>query len=64
MKKNLLSLRKNKKHISAFIFVLSLLFQVIFSGANAQSDTIQTNVPALKNVYANDFYIGCILSYR
>lgn len=24
---------------------------------------IQTNVPALKNVYARDFYIGCILSY-
>jgi endo-1,4-beta-xylanase len=32
--------------------------------ARAQSDTIQTNVPALKNVYANDFTIGCILSYR
>jgi len=27
-------------------------------------DTIQTNVPALKNVYVNDFRIGCILSYR
>jgi endo-1,4-beta-xylanase len=26
-------------------------------------DTIQTNVPALKDVYANDFYIGCLLSY-
>ena len=25
---------------------------------------VQTNVPALKDVYANDFYIGCILSYR
>jgi endo-1,4-beta-xylanase len=24
---------------------------------------IQTDVPALKNVYANDFYIGCLLSY-
>ncbi len=24
---------------------------------------IQTNVPALKSVYAKDFYIGCILSY-
>lgn len=30
----------------------------------AQTDTIQTTVPALKNVYANDFYIGCLLSYR
>jgi GH35 family endo-1,4-beta-xylanase len=30
----------------------------------AQSDTIQTNVPALKNVFAHDFRIGCLLSYR
>src|SRR5512132_2285645 len=29
----------------------------------AQSDTIETNVPALKNVYAHDFKIGCLLSY-
>ncbi|MCX6145606.1 MAG: endo-1,4-beta-xylanase [Ignavibacteriales bacterium] len=32
--------------------------------ASAQSDTIQTNVPALKNVFAKDFHIGCLLSYR
>ena len=25
---------------------------------------IQTNVPALKDVYAKDFYIGCLLSYN
>jgi endo-1,4-beta-xylanase len=30
----------------------------------AQSDTIQTNVPALRNVFAHDFRIGCLLSYR
>jgi len=30
----------------------------------AQSDAIQTDVPALKTVYAHDFYIGCLLSYR
>ncbi|MDZ7374076.1 MAG: endo-1,4-beta-xylanase [candidate division KSB1 bacterium] len=29
-----------------------------------QADTIQTNVPALKDVFAKDFYIGCLLSYR
>jgi endo-1,4-beta-xylanase len=34
------------------------------TGANGQSDTIQTNVPALKNVFAHDFRIGCLLSYR
>lgn len=27
-------------------------------------DTVQTNVPALKDVYADDFTIGCLLSYR
>lgn len=31
--------------------------------ANAQPDTIQTNVPALKDVFARDFYVGCLLSY-
>ncbi len=30
----------------------------------AQVDTIQTNVPALKEVFARDFYLGCLLSYR
>lgn len=29
----------------------------------AQSDAIQTDVPALRTVYAHDFYIGCLLSY-
>jgi GH35 family endo-1,4-beta-xylanase len=37
----------------------------IFSGqAYAGADTIQTSVPALKNVFSRDFKIGCILSYR
>jgi endo-1,4-beta-xylanase len=31
-------------------------------GANGYAQ-IQTNVPALKNVYVNDFYFGCLLSY-
>jgi len=43
---------------AAFLLGLSLLF---VPHLQAQ---IQTNVPALKNVYAHDFYIGCILSYR
>ena len=30
----------------------------------AQTDTVQTNVPQLRSVYANDFTIGCLLSYR
>lgn len=27
------------------------------------AQSIETNVPALKDVYKNDFYIGCLLSY-
>jgi GH35 family endo-1,4-beta-xylanase len=50
------------RHVMILVFaVLSVLFSL---QGHAQSDTIQTNVPALKNVYAHDFYIGCILSYR
>ena len=49
---------KNKLLAVPIAFVL--LFSVF---AFAQSDTIETNVPALKDVFANDFYIGCLLSY-
>ena len=31
---------------------------------HAQTGAIQTNVPALKTVYAHHFYIGCLLSYK
>lgn len=45
----------------AWRFVAALLF--IFSlDVHAQSG-IQTDVPALKGVYRNDFTIGCLLSY-
>jgi len=43
--------------IATFLAALALLSV----RADAQ---IQTDVPALKNVYAHDFYIGCLLSYR
>ncbi len=43
--------------------VVPLLVLAVCS-SYAQSDTIQTNVPALKVVYAHDFTIGCLLSYR
>ncbi len=49
-----------RRHIS--FMALMLIF--VATLANAQTDTIQTNVPALKNVYTNDFNIGCLLSYR
>ncbi len=44
--------------------IAAVLSMTLSIQSPAQSDTIQTNVPALKTVYAHDFYIGCILSYR
>jgi endo-1,4-beta-xylanase len=60
MKKNMISHEKNNK-IPIFFIVLLIMFS---TQVHAQTDTVQTNVPALKDVYANDFYIGCILSYK
>ncbi len=45
------------------LFVIAHLFIFSFP-ALSQTDAIQTDVPALKDVYARDFYIGCLLSYR
>ncbi len=53
-----LSVRLNKVLIIGVILILTSLIQI-----SAQTDTIQTNVPHLKDVYKNDFYIGCLLSY-
>jgi GH35 family endo-1,4-beta-xylanase len=52
---------QNKVRILITLFFLVIIFP---TNKFAQSDTIQTNVPKLKDVYANDFYIGCLLSYR
>jgi len=53
--------RRNNNSILKWIVGLIIVSSV---QVLAQSDTIQTNVPHLKDVYANDFYIGCLLSYR
>jgi endo-1,4-beta-xylanase len=45
-----------------FGILCGLLFLIVDS-VTAQSGTIQTNVPALKEVFKNDFKIGCLLSY-
>lgn len=59
MKKNLQKHEKNDK-----TWIISIALLIMFSAqVHAQPDTVQTNVPALKNVYVNDFYIGCLLSY-
>ena len=44
--------------------LLVVLLTALPLQAFAQWGTIQTNVPELKNVYAHDFTIGCLLSYR
>ncbi|MCR4439962.1 MAG: endo-1,4-beta-xylanase [bacterium] len=42
----------------------TLAVLLLYLHAFAQVDTVQTNVPRLRGVYAHDFYIGCLLSYR
>ena len=56
---NIFSINKYKKLLILLVILLSI------SGLNlvAQSGSIQTDVPALKDVFANDFTIGCLLSY-
>jgi endo-1,4-beta-xylanase len=48
------------KQIQKHILIITL---VVLTGGTAFAQ-IQTDVPALKDVYANDFYIGCLLSYK
>ena len=43
---------------------LVVLLRIFLGQAYAGADSIQTNVPALKDVFAHDFKIGCMLSYR
>jgi endo-1,4-beta-xylanase len=57
--------KENINNFSAVILTALLVFTiVVFSSSSFAQNLYQTNVPQLKNVYANDFYIGCILSYR
>lgn len=43
---------------------LTVLLLIVPGQTHAGADSIQTNVPALKNVFARYFKIGCMLSYR
>jgi endo-1,4-beta-xylanase len=54
---------KSIKKKAVINYIALFLVLLISADIKAQSDTIETTVPALKNVYANDFYIGCLLSY-
>ncbi|QQS37008.1 MAG: endo-1,4-beta-xylanase [Ignavibacteriales bacterium] len=46
-----------------FSALIVLILLMLSANASAQSDTIETNVPHLKDVFSDDFYIGCLLSY-
>ena len=50
---------------SAVRFLLPAVVLTAAVYARSQGgDTVQTNVPALNTVFARDFTIGCLLSYR
>jgi endo-1,4-beta-xylanase len=58
MKRNIIRLIQHG-HYLLFVLAIGILYSSqLFAAA------IQTDVPALKDVYANDFYMGCILSYK
>ncbi len=50
-------------HPTSKAIKLTGLFLLAFIVSTSSLAQIQTNVPALKHVYANDFSIGCLLSY-
>lgn len=52
------------QRIMTLLIVFIALLMIFSSQVYAKIDSIQTTVPSLKNVYTNDFTIGCILSYR
>ncbi len=57
--------RTEKIHVKKrFACILIILLCVVPALSYSQIDTIETHVPSLKDVYAHDFTIGCILSYR
>lgn len=47
-----------------FILIMLFFFLIIFFLQASTQNKIQTFVPALKEVFANDFTIGCLLSYK
>jgi GH35 family endo-1,4-beta-xylanase len=59
--KNLLQNTQSSKRMICMVY--SPLFLLILYTVTSIAQ-IQTNVPALKDVYKNDFYIGCLLSYN
>jgi endo-1,4-beta-xylanase len=55
-----------KPHVMMPLRIILPVCMILLAASPARAgvlDTIQTNVPALKNVFAKDFFVGCLLSY-
>ncbi len=52
------------KHCAVMFVLPALIVMTPVRACSQGGDTIQTNVPALRTVFAHDFTIGCLLSYR
>ena len=53
----------NLNRLNKLLKISIFYFIIVTIQITGQSDPIQTDVPHLKDVYKNDFYIGCLLSY-
>jgi endo-1,4-beta-xylanase len=58
------TVRSDYSFLRTFSVAIAFLAAANLQTMYGQSDTIQTTVPALKDVFAEDFNIGCLLSYR
>jgi GH35 family endo-1,4-beta-xylanase len=56
-------MKKYLQKLTSFYISVIVIFSFTVS-IFAQYDPIETNVPALKTVFKNDFKIGCLLSYQ
>lgn len=52
----------NSKYKTTLQFFIIVIFVKMITGSSF-AQTIQTDVPAIKDVYQDDFYFGCLLSY-
>jgi GH35 family endo-1,4-beta-xylanase len=55
---------KNNKINYTTLIIFTIILIAFSIPLYPQTDSIQTDVPPLKEVYSNDFLIGCLLSYR
>jgi endo-1,4-beta-xylanase len=56
-------IREKQTKTRGIMVIVCMAFLTVTPAFAGVQDTIQTDVPALKNVFAKDFYVGCLLSY-